>query len=302
MPEPFLDFRFFRYALLAAEHRSFRRAASVLNVQQSSVSKGVRTLEHWIGGPLFERSHAGVRPTPAGERFLREATLGFDHLERAMQRIGEAQRGEYGELAVAASIPFVMLGDVIESFRRTQPGVSLEMVDGTCSENLLNISQRRADIAFITKAASDGLVQSLRVREERMVAVLPVWHRLAKLPAVALDELRAEKLIFSAQGIGPEVGAHVEGQLRETGGPVDLKFHQVGLCNLTNMVARGLGVTVGIGGLPSALPEDVVLIPLSNRNTIAIHAVWIGANPNPALKSLLQLVRRTSSQRETNSE
>lgn len=93
MPETNLDLRVFRYALASAEHGSFRRAAAALNVQQSTVSRGVRSLEHRVGVALFERGHAGIRPTVAGDRFLQEATLGLDHLARAMQRVGALQRG-----------------------------------------------------------------------------------------------------------------------------------------------------------------------------------------------------------------
>ena len=84
MTEQSLDFRLFRYALASAEYGSFRRAALALNTQQSTVSRGVRDLEHLVGAELFERLHTGVRPTAAGDRFLEEATFGFDHLRRAM--------------------------------------------------------------------------------------------------------------------------------------------------------------------------------------------------------------------------
>ncbi|MDB5203925.1 MAG: hypothetical protein JWP26_3824 [Devosia sp.] len=41
MPERIRDLRHFHYALASAEHGSFRRAAAALNVQQSTVSRGV---------------------------------------------------------------------------------------------------------------------------------------------------------------------------------------------------------------------------------------------------------------------
>lgn len=55
MPQLALDFRLFRYAAAAAEHGSFGQAATALNVQQSTVSRGVRSLEHRVGATLFER-------------------------------------------------------------------------------------------------------------------------------------------------------------------------------------------------------------------------------------------------------
>jgi DNA-binding transcriptional LysR family regulator len=57
-------------ALLVAEHLSFSRAAQVLGVRQSAVSRRVRALEDMLGVSLFERDSTGVRLTDAGRRFL----------------------------------------------------------------------------------------------------------------------------------------------------------------------------------------------------------------------------------------
>ncbi|MGB3339498.1 MAG: LysR family transcriptional regulator, partial [Devosia sp.] len=155
MPERIRDLRHFHYALAAAEHGSFRRAAAALNVQQSTVSRGVRSLEYQVGADLFERGHSGIRPTSAGDRFLREATIGFDHLERAMQRAGALQRGEYGELIVGVSVPFTALGDAFEQFREEYGGVSVEIVESTTEASSILIQQRKLDVAFVAKPPVD---------------------------------------------------------------------------------------------------------------------------------------------------
>ncbi|SMH29559.1 LysR family transcriptional regulator [Mesorhizobium australicum] len=295
MPDRILDLRLFRYAQAAAEHGSFRRAAVALNVLQSSVSKGVRSLEYRVGAPLFERSHSGVRPTPAGERFLQEVTQGFDHLDRAMQRIGAVQRGEHGELTVAVSVPFRLLEDVLEPFRDRHQGVSVEMVEGTCGSSLTLILQRKADIAFVTKTPADGVSQFLFLRNERLKVALPKSHRLAQARVLMLEELRSEKFIFSASGMGPEVGDYLVRRVAKSGVEPDLHLHRVGFCDLLSMVACGFGVTIVVGQLPRAAPEEVVLIPLAGRSAIGIHAVWMESNSNPALSSLLRILRASTS-------
>lgn len=295
MPEHTLDLRLFRYALAAAEHGSFRRAAVALNLQQSSVSRGVRSLECRVGAPLFERSHAGVRPTAAGERFLQEVTQGFDHLDRAMQRIGAVQRGEHGELTIAASVPFRLLGNVLGRFRDAHQGVSIEMMEGTCSSSLTLIHQRKADIAFVTKAPGDDAWQSLHLRNERLKVVLPKSHRLAQVGALMLEELRSEKFIFSASGVGPKVRDYLVRHMENSGVQSDLRLHRVGFCDLINMVACGFGVTIVVGQLPRAAPEEVVIIPLAGRSAIGIHAVWVESNSNPALYRLVSILRASTS-------
>lgn len=292
MPDRAIDVRLFRYALASAEHGSFRRAAAALNVQQSTVSKGIRNLEYRVGVPLFERSHAGIRATSAGRRFLEEAGLGFDHLTRAMQRIGALQRGEHGELTIAASTPFGLVGDVLGAFREVQPGVSLEMVEGTCDASLAMVQQRRADIAFITKPPGDSAGLSMRLRDVPLFAVLSIAHRLAGAQTASLEELRSERLMLSAGGMGPELADHLNRRMTKSGGPLDLQLHRVGQCDLVNMVARGFGVTIVVGQLTRTPPDDVVLIPLAGRNAVTIHAVWLESNPNPALNGLLKIARQ----------
>src|SRR5260221_13534857 len=54
-----VDLQHLRYAVAAADHGSFRRAGEVLLLQQSTLSRCIRQLEHVGGMILFERSSGG---------------------------------------------------------------------------------------------------------------------------------------------------------------------------------------------------------------------------------------------------
>src|ERR1700730_19032566 len=66
-----VDLQHLRYAVAAADHGSFRRAAEVLLLQQSTLSRCISQLEHSLGMTIFERFSGGVRATTAGRHFLR---------------------------------------------------------------------------------------------------------------------------------------------------------------------------------------------------------------------------------------
>ncbi|MGX5733831.1 LysR family transcriptional regulator [Bosea thiooxidans] len=294
MPELPLDFRLFRYALVSAQHGSFRKAAAVLNVQQSTVSRGVRSLERHVRVELFERHHAGIRPTSAGDRFLEEAALGFDHLTRALGRAEALQRGEHGELTVSVSVPFSLLGDVFARFHTSHGGVSVELVESTSGAGAALAQQRSVDVAFVGKLHANGAVQSLHLQDERMMAVLPKSHPLAGARKVNFEDLRHERFILAATGIGPDLHEHLAKRMSKPGFEPQVQLHRVGQCNLINMVALGFGVTIVIGTPPRAATDGVVVIPLAGRNALSLHAVWMGSNPNPALKALLDIARATT--------
>lgn len=294
MPNRILDLRHFHYALASAKHGSFRRAAAALNVQQSTVSRGVRSLEHHVGAELFERSHAGIRPTSAGDRFLEEATLGIDHLERAMERVGALQRGEHGELTVGVSMPLTVLGDAFEQFREEYGGVSVEIVESTTGASSVLVQQRKVDVAFIAKPPADAALRSLHLRDEAMVVVLPQSHPLAGARKVVLEDLRRERIILSTGGLGPDIADHLARRMAKSEAEPNVQLHGVGQFNLVNMVAREFGVTIVVGPLPGTASDGVVFIPLAGRNVTPLYAVWMESNPNPALKGLLHILRKST--------
>ncbi len=289
--ESVLDLRLFRYALASAEHGSFRRAAAALNVQQSTVSRGVRSLEHRVGAELFERNHAGIRPTPTGDRFLEEAARGIDHLRRALQRAEALQRGDQGELTVSVSVPFILLGDLFKRFREDHGGVSVEIVESTTSESWALVQQRAVDVAFVAKIHGSGTLRSLHLRDERMIAVLPKSHPLARSRKLSLEDLRLEQFILGAGGLGPDIEEYLTWRMMRWGGEPRIQLHRVGQCDLINMVALGFGVTIVVGAPPRAASDGVVLVPLAGRNLMSLDAVWMESNPNPALKGLLDIAR-----------
>jgi len=67
------DIRQLRYAIAAADHGSFYRAAKTLDVEQSTLSRNILKLERAVGMPIFDRSRAGVTMTVAGSAFIRGA-------------------------------------------------------------------------------------------------------------------------------------------------------------------------------------------------------------------------------------
>ena len=82
-----IDLRNLRHFVATAENGSFRRAANVLHMQQSSVSRAVRQLEDALGVSLFERRVSGAQLTDAGHRLLRDVRPALEQLELAPGRV-----------------------------------------------------------------------------------------------------------------------------------------------------------------------------------------------------------------------
>jgi DNA-binding transcriptional LysR family regulator len=68
-----LEFRHLRMLLAIAEAGSLGRAAAATGFSQPSVSGQLKRMESYFGGALFDRSAAGVRPTPLGVQVVAQA-------------------------------------------------------------------------------------------------------------------------------------------------------------------------------------------------------------------------------------
>jgi LysR family transcriptional regulator, glycine cleavage system transcriptional activator len=76
---------------VAASHGNFTRAAEVLNVTQSAVSRQVRQLEDSLGEVLLERHHHHLRLTGAGKLLLKALHESFDRIELSVRAIQQKQ-------------------------------------------------------------------------------------------------------------------------------------------------------------------------------------------------------------------
>ena len=71
----------------AARHLSFTRAATELHVTQSAVSHQVRTLEAWLGFPLFRRCNREIQLTGEGVTYLPAVRAALNKLRSATESL-----------------------------------------------------------------------------------------------------------------------------------------------------------------------------------------------------------------------
>src|SRR5260370_10117802 len=72
-----------RAIIAVCEEGSFTRAAARENATQSGISQHVAAAERTLGVKLFERSAAGVTPTPAGQRYYKRCIEAVGQLANA---------------------------------------------------------------------------------------------------------------------------------------------------------------------------------------------------------------------------
>jgi regulatory helix-turn-helix LysR family protein len=89
-----------RFAVVACDYRSFRRAAESLSIKHNVLSRSICQLEHLVGASLFERSSGGIKPTLAGRAVLRIARLILEQVDMLVDTGRSGGRGDAGHLVI----------------------------------------------------------------------------------------------------------------------------------------------------------------------------------------------------------
>src|SRR3546814_10753430 len=123
-----LETKQLRYAVLAAETRSFSRAAALLRIKQATLSRNVLLLEHRLGVKLFERRTRGAFVTPEGLPIIATARRILTEVETLQTRARAMRNGDAGDLTIGfcSSLPAGDLRFAIVEFQRRFPDVRSE--------------------------------------------------------------------------------------------------------------------------------------------------------------------------------
>ncbi|MFO6005012.1 LysR family transcriptional regulator, partial [Pseudomonas aeruginosa] len=115
----------------AARQSSFKAAAEELAVTPTAVSHQIRSLEAWLGVPLFQRLPRKVRLTDCGERLFRSLHGALLEISQSVDTLRPQRSG--GNLTVSTTPAFAALWLVprLGRFYAAHPQINLRL-DTNC--------------------------------------------------------------------------------------------------------------------------------------------------------------------------
>jgi molybdate transport repressor ModE-like protein len=245
-----------------ATQGSFSAAAQALTYSQSAVSQQIATLEREAGARLVERQGRGIRLTDAGQALVRRADAILTELAAAETdlRLIAGLRGGQVRVSTFASAATSLLPAAVTAFRAAHPAVRVELslVEET-SEAVEGLRAGRADLALLAEPLdqpASGPVETHRLLDDPMLAVLPAGHRLARRRTVRLDDLAAEPWVLGG-GPGCSDRATILRACHAAGFEprVSVEFPTDDYNATQGMVAAGAGITL-LPRLALAVPRD----------------------------------------------
>lgn len=198
MREVTLDLRHLRYFVAVARERNFTRAAQVLNIAQPPLSRQIQLLEEELGVTLILRKSRPIKLTDAGRLFYEQAlqVLGrVDQMKDATRRVG-MNRNRVLSIGFVASTLYGGLPSLVRKLRQAAPELDIQLLEMLSIQQIPALQQGRIDVGFGRLRHSDPNVVSTVLRQERLVAALPMGTELAQdAAALPLSALAGQKLI-----------------------------------------------------------------------------------------------------------
>jgi len=235
-----------------AEERSISRAADRLMVSQPAVSKQLAELERSLKTKLVDRLPRGVRLTASGELLIGYARRIFAQAEEAEQAMGELAGGRRGRLAVAATptIGTYWLPSLLVKYRRTYPGVEMRMEVHPTTTITRLLLDGAVDVGLAESAAESEGIDSSIFMKDRMTAIAPPKHPLARRRTISAEELCREPFVVRELGSGSK--SLVERALLERGLKVEPVMSLGSTEAIKRAVMEGMGMAI-VSGLAVGL-------------------------------------------------
>ncbi len=182
------------YFITIAQLENMSRAAELLHISQSSLSKNIAALETELGAPLFDRNSKQITLNPAGKRFLKSCNLILQEYQNLKNDIHLITTGSNNVIKICSCGSIDRLFPCMAAFKKLHP------------ETIFDVDSRMEDMEHPDINEYDVMIYPSELPYERFTGydfgtenfllAVSVNHALAKKNAVSLKMLNDLDYVF----------------------------------------------------------------------------------------------------------
>jgi DNA-binding transcriptional LysR family regulator len=278
--------------LAVADLLHFGRAAERIHISQPALSIQIRQMEQELEVMLFERSRKKATLTYAGMVYRDEIREFLKGLEQAVERTREAAEGRSGRLRIGFISTTVadVVPPLISTFRKTHPGVELELRHMLTAEQIDALENGTLDVGFLRiPIAEHSRIRTIPIINEPFKLFLPVSHHLAERADLKLSDLDGEKFVFHARRNPPGFHDFIMAMLNAAGVTPVFSLEASDMYTLISLVSAGLGVAIAPVSLANYRVPGVCMRDLENAPASQIAVALRKDVDHPAARAFVDL-------------
>lgn len=274
-----------------AENLSFARAAEVLNITQSAVSRQIHSLEQELGTTLLRRSTRTVSLTPAGTLFLNDAKEVIGKLEFASLKLKSQSKTNVQIINIGCTNEeeLYLISKILYACKHQMLGIhpSIRTIHSRAILNLFMHGD--IDVLFGFKddiPMREGMFYKELTQIEICCAVSKE-HPFSKKKEIAKKDMLTEDIVVCNAYEVPTQLSNIQNSITHQIPP-----ESTYQCESPQAMLALIRAGYGIGLFPKLISnnEDIVCIPLEGNMTISYGVFYKDISKNPVLKKFISLI------------
>ncbi|CAI1636419.1 LysR family transcriptional regulator [Serratia ficaria] len=220
-----------------------RRAADILGVNPSVISRQIAQLERALQLPLLERRGRNVVLTEAGRLLAEDHFTSRQRREKLESQLKDLRHMRGGTISVriGGGLISAFIEGVMREFARSYPQVFVDIMVGSMQEMLNDIVSGEADMALAFGPIGTPELKRHSVQWGPICAVVSPQHPIAGRSSITIEELVDYQLIALTENFGLQ--RHMNAMFKSLG----LQFHPAYRCNqfstAMGLSQAGLGIS-----------------------------------------------------------
>lgn len=191
------------------DNGSLSKAAEVLCISQSTLSKRLSRLESTLGVSLFYRHNGGMNPTPAAEYMIAQGDNIRDRLssiDRHIKMLGALNAGNLN-IGIGPIIEQVLFPELLVRYSEVTNNIRVKLISGSTERLNKLLLNGEVDVAlgpFVPQYIPDNLTYSGLTRDQLVFvarAEHPIFQQAEPMP---LSELK------NYPSIGPDIPPNIQ--------------------------------------------------------------------------------------------
>jgi LysR family transcriptional regulator, nitrogen assimilation regulatory protein len=283
------------YFVHTAEMGSLSKAAIVLNIAQSALSRQIRLLEADLQVTLLLRNGRGVVLTEAGKRLFDHSIAILQLVSRVREDIDASRDEPVGRIVIGLppTMGRMLTLPLVEGFKRALPKARLAIVEGLSTHLAEWVSTGRVDIGLLHNPESQPSLEVMPVLQEPLVLVSPAGSKVGKAATVNFEDLVNYPLIMPERA--HVIRKLIETQAALTGLKLQVAWEISSVRSILDLVRAGHGHAV-LSRNAIAIeqrPEEFILRPLVKPQLMSTLCLAISAHKpvTPLTKHVMHLLR-----------
>lgn len=197
-----MDFRQVKALVTVVEVGSVTRAAELLHLVQPAVTRQIRTLEHELGVPLFERTRHGMRPTAAGMSFAERARRALAELDRARAEVAPTPGAVTGIVSVGLleSTAELLAEPLVSAVLRLHPRIELRVLTAYSGHLQQWLDDGDLDLTLLYNLTNTPSLNVRALVREKLWVVAPPSAGLRAESPVPVAHVARHPLVMPAPG------------------------------------------------------------------------------------------------------